>query len=218
MAAPGVKRTALPDTGATPEPCRRPLSHHAGDETDLSRPPTPGAGNGNRTTGLAAPHEPYNRPRNQLMNPLLRIRLLSGVFVALGIAACGGGEKTPPPPPVAAPPVAGGALTPGPGGQVIKIELMTDDQGLNKFAPNRVEAHEGDVLRYTLVSGVHNVHFLPDSNPGVPGLPPAAELLQLPGQTYDVAVSFKPGTYYFQCDPHALLGMQGHLIVAAREH
>jgi plastocyanin len=70
------------------------------------------------------------------------------------------------------------------------------------------------VVRYTLVSGVHNVNFLPDSNPGAQGLPAApGAMLQLPEQTYDVKVASPPGRYYFQCDPHALLGMVGHLTV-----
>jgi plastocyanin len=38
-------------------------------------------------------------------------------------------------------------------------------------------------------------------------------MLQLPGQTYDVLVRMPAGSYYFQCDPHAALGMRGHLIV-----
>jgi plastocyanin len=69
-------------------------------------------------------------------------------------------------------------------------------------------------VRFTVGVGVHNVHFLPDSNPGVANLPEASEMLQLPGQVFDVPVNFAPGrTYYFQCDPHALLGMHGHLKV-----
>jgi len=60
---------------------------------------------------------------------------------------------------------------------------------------------------------VHNVHFLPDSNPGAQGLPPASEFLQLPDQTWDFVVGFPHGHYYFQCDPHALLGMVGRLEV-----
>jgi plastocyanin len=35
----------------------------------------------------------------------------------------------------------------------------------------------------------------------------------MPGQTYDFKVLLEPGTYYFQCDPHALLGMKGHVKV-----
>jgi plastocyanin len=108
----------------------------------------------------------------------------------------------------------GGPLTPAAGGKVITIEMMTDEQGNNRFSPNDVQANQGDVLRYTLVTGVHNVHFVADSNKAVASeLPAASPLLQAPGQTFDIAVSWAPGRYYFQCDPHALLGMVGHLKV-----
>jgi plastocyanin len=40
-----------------------------------------------------------------------------------------------------------------------------------------------------------------------------SDFLQLPDQTYDLLVSLAPGKYYFQCDPHALLGMIGHVEV-----
>jgi plastocyanin len=63
------------------------------------------------------------------------------------------------------------------------------------------------------VSGVHNLHFPAEKNPGAPGLPAPTELLQLPGQTLDVPVAMKPGKYFFQCDPHAALGMTGELEV-----
>jgi plastocyanin len=96
---------------------------------------------------------------------------------------------------------------------VIVVEATTDEQGNNVFRPAKVEAHRGDVIRFTLKAGVHNVHFLPDSNPGKGGLPAASDMLQIPGQTYDVKVTFEPGKYYFQCDPHALLGMKGQLEV-----
>ena len=99
-----------------------------------------------------------------------------------------------------------------PTGKVIVVELNSDANG-NYFKPNEIEAHRGDVIRYTLKSGVHNVDFLPDSNPGKTGLPKASDMLQLPDQTLDVPVNFKEGTYYFQCDPHAPLGMKGHLKV-----
>jgi plastocyanin len=29
----------------------------------------------------------------------------------------------------------------------------------------------------------------------------------------DIPVNFAPGNYYFQCDPHAALGMIGHVDV-----
>jgi len=144
--------------------------------------------------------------------------ILSGTALLAGIVACGGSaaNKTDSSAaPSAAPSAAAatGPQTPDPGRQVIVIEAMTDDQGNNVFKPAKIEAHRGDVLRFTLKSGVHNVHFLPDSNPGKSGLPAASELLQLPGQTHDIRVTWKPGRYYFQCDPHALLGMVGHVKV-----
>jgi plastocyanin len=85
---------------------------------------------------------------------------------------------------------AGSPLTPKEGGRVIVIEMTTDEKGVNKFSPNNFEAHQGDVLRFTLGSGVHNVHFLADSNRTLTSPPPASPLLQLPGQTYDIAVDF----------------------------
>ena len=147
--------------------------------------------------------------------------ILSGTALLAGIVACGGSaaNKTDssaapaaatPSTPAAA---ASGPQTPDPGHKVIVVEAMTDEQGNNVFKPAKLEAHRGDVLRFTLKSGVHNVHFLPDSNPGKSGLPAASDLLQIPGQTYDLKVTFEPGHYYFQCDPHALLGMKGKLEV-----
>ena len=99
-------------------------------------------------------------------------------------------------------------------GKVIVVEMITDETG-NYFKPKEIEAHPGDVVRFTLTTGVHNVHFVADSNPGVPNLPAASELLQLPGQTFDFTVPAANGEkkLYFQCDPHAALGMVGHLEV-----
>jgi len=90
---------------------------------------------------------------------------------------------------------------------------MTAPDGQNKFEPAELEAHRGDVLHFVLEAGVHNVDFLPDSNPGRAGLPKASDMLQLPGQSFDVKVTWEPGKYYFQCDPHALLGMVGRVEV-----
>jgi plastocyanin len=110
------------------------------------------------------------------------------------------------------PPATAAAPSVKPTGKVIVVEMYTDEKG-NYFKPNKFEVHRGDMIRFTLVSGVHNVHFLPDSNPGAKDLPPVSEFLQLPGQTYDYVVSLAPGKYYFQCDPHALLGMVGRIEV-----
>ena len=93
------------------------------------------------------------------------------------------------------------------------MELYTDGAG-NYFKPSEIHAKRGDVIRYTLKVGVHNVHFLADSNAGKSAFPATpSDFLQLPGQTWDLAVKMPAGNYYFQCDPHAALGMKGRLIV-----
>lgn len=140
-----------------------------------------------------------------------------GTSAVLVVSGCGG-DRQPEIRDTASTPATtttgtGGSATPNAGGKVILVEMETDAAGVNKFEPANVEAKGGDVIRYTLISGVHNVHFLPDSNPGKSGLPAAGPMLQLPMQTYDVKVTWSPGTYYYQCDPHALLGMTGRVTV-----
>lgn len=105
---------------------------------------------------------------------------------------------------------AAGAFKPT--GDTVKVELYSDATG-NYFKPNEIEAKQGDVVRFIMKVGVHNIHFLPDSNKIKTGLPPASDMLQLPDQTYDLPVNLAEGKYYFQCDPHAALGMKGHLKV-----
>ena len=143
-------------------------------------------------------------------------RRFGGIGMALAmaaVAACSGdstkqvtdGEG-------GAPSAARTSESPAPTGDTIVVELITDENG-SYFKPKKIEAKKGDLIRFTLTSGVHNVHFLPDSNAGKSGLPPVSEFLQLPGQTYDLVVSLAHGEYYFQCDPHAALGMVGELEV-----
>ena len=138
-------------------------------------------------------------------------RSYSSAFLVATLVACGGETKAP----------SGSAATPNAPvaqasvpatGRVIEIGMTTDEKG-NYFTPSTFEAHRGDVLRFVLKSGVHNVHFLPDSNAGRSGLPPMSDFLQIPGQTWDLTVSMAPGHYYFQCDPHAALGMVARLEV-----
>jgi plastocyanin len=146
------------------------------------------------------------------MRPSSPLALLAVLLLAT--SACGG-EKKPADQSAAsasAPTALPTTAEPAPGGKVIEILATTDDKG-NYFSPNKIEAKVGDVLRFKLVTGVHNVDFLPDSNPGKKGLPPVSPFLQLPGQTQDFLLNFGTGTFYFQCDPHALLGMKGTLVV-----
>jgi len=144
---------------------------------------------------------------------------------ALLLAACSGKEQSSsdsaqqpaPATPTAATTGFGENLTPDAGGKVIEVHLLTDEQGNNKFEPKEIEAHQGDVIRFSLKTGVHNVDFLADSNTIKTGLPGASALLQLPGQAVDLKVTLSPGKYYFQCDPHAALGMKGRLEVEGKE-
>ena len=134
-------------------------------------------------------------------------------LIVVALAACSGGDKTPSQNAPAAPTASSSpGPTVNPTGKVVVVELYSDDKG-NYFKPAKLEVHRGDLIRFTLKSGVHNVHFLADSNPGAQGLPPASEFLQIPEQTWDFVVGLAPGHYYFQCDPHALLGMTGRLEV-----
>lgn len=146
----------------------------------------------------------------------MRLQNLLGT-AALGLslfaAACGGdrpadsGDQ-----PAAASSQEASAPAPAATGRVIEVKMTTDEKG-NYFEPNEIEAKQGDVLRFTLVNGVHNVDFPADRNPGKSGLPGPSPMLQLPGQTQDVPVTFEKGEYHFQCDPHAALGMVGKLRV-----
>lgn len=142
------------------------------------------------------------------MTRIHRTLALSASLVAM---ACGGAKDSAPASASASGSVAS-APSVDPTGKVITIEMITDAKG-NYFKPAELEAHRGDLLRFVLKSGVHNVHFVADSNPGKTGLPPASEFLQLPDQTWEFLVTLAPGKYYFQCDPHALLGMIGKLEV-----
>lgn len=139
-------------------------------------------------------------------------RTSSAVLVAVAVlltSACGGGETGKPGESgAAATPAAASSAT----GKIIEITMHTNEKG-NYFEPAKIEAHEGDVLRFILKTGVHNVNFLPDSNPGKQGLPPLSAYLQIPGQKLDIPLNFGKGKFYFHCDPHAMLGMIGHLEV-----
>ena len=142
-------------------------------------------------------------------------RIALAFATSLFLLACSRGEQTKPTDsaqPAAQSPAPSGEVTPAPGGKIIVVEMITDDAG-SRFVPNEITARKGDVIRYTLKVGVHNADFYPDSNAVKAGLPTTSEMLQLPGQTHDVLVNLEPGKYYFHCDPHAALGMKGHVTV-----
>ena len=144
-----------------------------------------------------------------------RLRSLAAVLTVSLTIACGGGDAESDHDDDA--PGANGSQSQGSPrltGTIIEITMHTNEKG-NYFEPARIEAKPGDVLRFKLATGVHNVHFVADSNPGVAKekLPPVSMFAQLPGQTIDIPMTFGEGDFYFQCDPHALLGMIGRVKV-----
>ena len=139
--------------------------------------------------------------------------ILSLFAVAALLVACGGDTPSASPGTSTGEPAAAARVTePLPGGNVIEVEMITEGTG-NFFRPAEFEANRGDMIKFINRVGVHNVSFPADSNPGARNLPPPTDLLQLPGQTVNILVDWEPGSYFYQCDPHALIGMVGRITV-----
>ena len=128
------------------------------------------------------------------------------LLILITLLACGGGESS------SSTPAAGAAPEAKATGKIITVTLTTDEKG-SYFTPSTIEASPGDVVRFTLKSGVHNVSFPDSINTVKDNLPKSSDFLQIPGQEYDLMVTMRPGTYQFHCDPHAALGMKGQLVV-----
>jgi len=96
--------------------------------------------------------------------------------------------------------------------RVITILMTRDSVGM-RFSPSTIVAHSGDTLHFVNGAGRHDVDFVADSNPRNVVLPKTTPLLEKAGATLDIRVDLPPGRYYIQCDPHAEMGMVGHLIV-----
>ncbi|HKS06152.1 MAG TPA: hypothetical protein VJR92_07535, partial [Gemmatimonadaceae bacterium] len=124
------------------------------------------------------------------------LRSIAALGICALIVACTEKPQTPASSSQSTP---GGKAAPCATCKVITVQMTTSEAG-NFFTPNAIEANEGDVVRFTLVTGVHNVNFPADSNPGKQALPPVSDMLQLPGQTKDIELSFGKGTFIFQCD------------------
>lgn len=99
-----------------------------------------------------------------------------------------------------------------PTGTVIEVRMVSGGSG-ELFTPADLTAKRGDVIRFVLEAGVHNVSFPADKNPAGVVLPKASAYLQIPGQTHDLLVDLPAGEYNYHCDPHAVLGMIGTLTV-----
>lgn len=146
---------------------------------------------------------------------MIAIRKMSAMAVlglAVGLAGCSSQDATAAATDNGQTTASEAASAVAPTGNVVEVKMFTDDAG-NYFEPANLTVSRGDVVRFVLVSGVHNVSFPAASNAGAQGLPEATPYLQLPGQTHDLTVDLAAGEYAFQCDPHAALGMVGTLTV-----
>jgi len=93
--------------------------------------------------------------------------------------------------------------------RTVEVRMVSDEAG-NRFVPARVSVRKGDVLRFTLGSGIHGVRF---SSIHGGGLPRPTALLNRSGESVDVPVRLPPGEYAIVCDPHVELGMVGTVVV-----
>ena len=132
-------------------------------------------------------------------------------ILSLVLSGCGGQEAAAREGAAVANDAATAQAAPG-SGKIIEVRMVTNG-ATNAFEPAAVTASPGDVVRFVLESGVHNVSFAGDQNASAAGLPAASPFLSAPGQTHDVQVTFAPGQYKFQCDPHIMMGMVGTLTV-----
>ncbi len=131
-----------------------------------------------------------------------RAALLSSAAIVLSLFAGACGDRADGP----------AADAPQAAGRVIEVRMVTDEKG-NYFDPAEITAKQGDVLRFRLVTGVHNVSFSATGDAGGAGLPQPSSLLDSAGQTLDVPVRLAPGEYAFRCDPHMPFEMVGKLTV-----
>ena len=158
------------------------------------------------------------------MATMKKLSLLGAVAL---LAACGGGDKpatdntatdtataAAAPAPEAAP-AAAPADAPAATGNVIEVHMVsTPDGASGHFEPANVTAKKGDTVRFiTDGKAPHNVDFAAAENVGKSNLPAASQYLTAPNQTFDLVVGMDAGTYNFQCDPHAAMGMKGVLTV-----
>jgi plastocyanin len=147
------------------------------------------------------------------MKSINRLFAFVGLGLTVALGACGTqGDAVAKEAAPAAPEAGAAAPSVAATGTVIDVKLITDEKG-NYFEPAQISAKQGDVIRFTLVSGVHNVSFPAANNANASNLPETSPYLQLPGQTHDLLVELPAGEYAFQCDPHAALGMVGTLTV-----
>jgi plastocyanin len=137
---------------------------------------------------------------------MMRVVRPAAVLTAAFFLGCGTGTEAPKPPPGEPEVVAARAAD---GAHVVRMTMRAG----GRFEPDLITVSSGEVVRFVNVSNVHNVAFPRHLNPEAGVLPAASPYLVSPGQTWELRVDLEPGTYHFQCDPHAADGMIGTLVV-----
>lgn len=142
------------------------------------------------------------------------------------VAACGGGDKPAEGGEQGAAPAggataeapaapAGEAAAPATQGTVHTVRMVTTQGGASgQFEPADLTVKKGDIVRFVNDGGAqHNASFPAADNPGAANLPQATPYLAAAEQTADVQITMDAGTYTYQCDPHAAMGMKGKITV-----
>lgn len=106
------------------------------------------------------------------------------------------------------------ATTPVAQGTVHTVRMTTTQGGASgQFEPAQINVKKGDVIHFVSEgNAAHNVSFPADQNAGAANLPAPGQYVTN-GQTYDLQITMDPGTYNYQCDPHAAMGMKGTITV-----
>ena len=133
------------------------------------------------------------------------------------VAACGGTDAPAAETSAAAEPVTATVEAASPAGQgnVVEVKMITTNNGASGvYEPAEITVKKGDVVRFVNDGGAaHNVSFPAADNAGASNLPPASPYATAAGQSFDVAITMDPGSYNYQCDPHAMMGMKGKINV-----
>ncbi|HEX6964292.1 MAG TPA: plastocyanin [Gemmatimonadaceae bacterium] len=169
----------------------------------------------------------------------MRLTGLALIAGAVVLGACAGGEKgqdTSNTAAAATPAAtsdtgagaaAAGAVAAAPvTGKTIEVKMVMDDPSHPKFEPADITIHEGDAVKWVVVSGTpHNVVFDSAQAPAAvkaqlaanmpePMQPLSGKFLMSPGESYTVSFGkIPPGKYYYYCLPHDMLGMHGTVTV-----
>jgi plastocyanin len=99
-------------------------------------------------------------------------------------------------------------------GTVHTVRMPTTQGGASgTFEPASITVKKGDVIHFVSEgNAAHNVSFPADQNAGKSNLPAPSQFLA-DGQSYDLQITMDPGSYSYQCDPHAAMGMKGAITV-----